>query len=271
MSYGASENSVEGSQPAELYEFVGTFKTYRYTSGDQDVTVDGHVFTAIPMERTSLKALVYNDDVSKMEIKVPATTQLVIDYGYQSTPPRLDLTIRRYHRTDNPASSYLIIWSGSLTSCSISEDIATLVVPDSFSYALDCVIPTICYQSPCSHTLYDTGCGILRDTNKCITSVDGIDERLITVHALGSFTVDEYIGGELRNTVTGESRMVVDASGMGLTVTYPFSQLDIDDQIEIVRGCDHAFLGHCHTRYHNQKRFGGDPYIPGMNPFVTGI
>ena len=270
MAY-TREWSTQDSQPIELYKFAGTYKTYLYTPGDQNITVGAETYVAIPMERSSIQALVYNDNVAKLDIKLPPLCDLIVDYGYHDTPPELVLTLTRYHRGDNPATQGAAIWKGRMASVTIEEDVATITVPSSFGAALDCVIPSFASQGTCGYVLFDERCGVSRAENMVETTATEVDGRTVVVDSLGAFDASDFLGGELRKVSTQEGRMIVATSGTTFSVTYPFSSLEADDTIQITRGCDHAYLGHCKNRYANQQHFGGCPYIPGLNPFMSGV
>src|SRR5574337_1098682 len=185
--YSDCETSMHDSEPIECYEFVGSYKTYLYTSGDLPVSVNGRVFAPIPITRTNVKAGTHNEDNLDIRIEMPITTALVKDYGFQITPPRLRLTIYRVHRGTNYASDYAIYWTGDITSINISNNKASFTIPSVFGNAMAGTIPSVSYQTPCNHVLFDSGCKISRAANMVTTTVVTASGNSVQIASSGAF------------------------------------------------------------------------------------
>lgn len=264
MTFDSSETSVDDATPIECYKFIGTLANYLYTSYHEDVTVNGEEYIAIPISRKKIKSGTHADDALAVDITMPDDTEVVQVYAYQNSPSRLDLEIRRVHRSDDIDSDSIIIWSGEVSSFNITGRKASLRVPSILSRALVGVIPSLYYQNQCNNTLYDFRCSVDRVSNTVTREIDSFDANTITVTV--SIVEDDYIGGEVVS-ITGERRMIISNTTIVLTMNFPFTTLSIGDNLDIARGCDHVFRGDCENKFLNTDNYGGFPYIPNLNPF----
>ena len=269
--YTDRETSGHDGEPIECYEFVGSYKTYRYTSGDLAVTVNGNVFEPALLKRTNVKVGTHSEDNIDLNIEMPVSLAMAKDNAFQLTPPRLRLTVYRVHRGTNYATDFSIYWIGNTYKWDVDGESCTVNIPSVFSAALAGNVPSIFYQAPCNHVLFDSGCKISRAANKVTTTVTGITGSVVQVATIGAFVSGDFIGGEVADIAHNDRKMIVLHAGNVLTVNYPFSTLQIGATVEVTRGCDHAFEGHCKTRYANQINFGGFPFVPSINPFESGL
>lgn len=272
------ETSDHASMPVELYEFLGSYKNYYLTSASEPVVFDGRTYQPIvDLARTSIKTGTNTDENAAVKVTMPVKTELISDYGFQTTPPKLDLTIRRIYRGLTPyESNFRIYWRGPVTNISIKNRKASIDVPSIFASVLGASLPSFYYQSPCNHVLFDPDtCGVSRVANSVSTTVLQVLEggQVVRMASYGSFPATDFVAGEIYIPSQNERRMIIGADiGNGeLTVNYPFGRIAQGTAVQFTRGCDHAWKGHCKTRYNNTPRFGGHPLIPPVNLFTSGF
>lgn len=261
------EQSRTDSAPVECYKFVGAFKTYRYTSSETRVFVGGEWYEPIPLKRGTIKAGTQNDDNLNVEVTMPFDAELVLDYAYAVTPPTLDVDIIRAQSGGDLATDYEVFWKGRVRGFKINGRLATIIIPSIFSLALQGELPNYYYQAVCNHVLYDDGCKVDRAANTVTTTVQSVGD--LTVSVIGEpGSAGTFAAGELVNTRNGERRLILSNVGSTITVGYPFVDLLPGDEVEVSKGCDHAFTSAngC-PKFANQINFGGFPYIPPDNPF----
>lgn len=272
------ELSVHDSKPIELYEFLGSYKNYYFTSAAESFTRDGRVYQPIAdLSRTSIKTGTNTDENAAVKVTMPVTVDLIADYGFQTTPPKLELTIYRIYRGLTPyETNFRIYWRGPVTNISIKNKKATLDVPSIFASVLGASLPSFYFQNPCNHVLFDTDtCGVSRAANSVSTTVIQVLEagQVIRMATYGAFPATDFVAGEIYIPSQNERRMIIGADiGTGqLTVNYPFGRIAVGTSVQFTRGCDHAWKGHCKTRYANTDRYGGHPLIPPINLFSSGF
>ena len=265
MSYDDYELSAHNGAPIECYKFVGTFTTYRYTSAEVEVTVNGENYIPIPVKRNAVRAGTQEDDTLALEISLPFDVAVVRDYAYAESPPALALEVYRVHRGSNFATDFILMWKGAVTSFAVDGRWARIRVPSVFSRALQSNVPNVYYQAPCNHVLFDARCKVDRATYAHQTTVVDVTGRSILVDDMGA-PQNALAAGELVNLRTGERRLILANALDVITVSYQFVDIQPGDQVELVYGCDHSFTT-CKAKFNNGINFGGHPFIPSDNPF----
>lgn len=265
------ELSAHDAEPIECFEFVGTHETYRYTSGQDQVTVAGKLFIPIAMKRSKVKVSTQSDDRFNVEVEMASSERVARDYAFQITPPDLTLIIYRVHRGTDLANDWAIYWSGPVVAVTTKEGRSTFQVPSMLGGAMSSNVPSVYYQTPCNHVLFDGLCKLSRVAYLVATTVTQVEGTAVTLASNGGKPDGFFKGGEVLNPATGERRMIVSHGGPSVVLNVPFSRLNVGDGVEVTAGCDHAFNGDCKNRFNNQLNFGGHPFIPANNMFEKGF
>lgn len=263
------EESVQGSVPVEGYKFVGSFQTYRYTSADRNVVINGETYTPVAVTRSRVKAGTHEDDNLTLELSIPFDTQVALDYAFAQTPPKLELEVYRNQQDDPENDAWSLYWKGLVRGFTVSDRTCTVKVPSIFSLALQGEIPNVYYQSPCNHVLYSIRCGASRAAHRFerdIVSVGGVN---ITIDGTPP-AIGVLAAGEIVNLRNGERRLILTNDGPAIGIGYPFVDLQEGDTVELVKGCDHS-LPTCRDKFANIINFGGFHYIPTDNPFEGSV
>lgn len=266
MAYQDDETSPTGGQPNELYEFIGTYNTYRYTSSAKEITSFGQTYEPIAISRSRLKVS-NQEDSSSLEIEMPFDNPLMREYAYENSPPSLQLNLYRFHGANT--EDRILLWSGKVASFSVQGSVGKLKVPSAFEFVLEGSVPSPRYQGPCNHILYDERCGVNPALHQHTTTVVSINGNDIQVNSL-PFASNEASAGMIISA-SGEARLVIANVGTTVTMSYGFAGVRIGDVVTIRKGCDHSLSGHCSTRFSNAARFGGFPLVPGRNPFTSSL
>lgn len=266
------EDTIDQSQPVELYEFIGSYQTYRYTSDLVPHTVSSQTYTPLAgLERGSQKIGTHEDDKDELTVSMPIGTDVASAYAFQVTPPNLEIVLRRLDRGGGGAT---LMWRGPVNSITVKGYVATFKCPSKFSSLLSSRVPTIMVQPQCNHILYDSMCKVSRAANTVNTTVTNVNGRAITLASVGSFAAGHFIGGELVVPAVDERRTVVSVSGSIVTVGYAFGNINVGNSVSLSAGCDHGWSSAqgC-TKFSNQVNFGGFPFTPGEqnNVFVVGL
>lgn len=267
MTYDATEKSLYDAQPIELYHFDGTLEDWYITTAPDTITSGGQDYTPVAaLKRSSVKVSNQEEDQLAIDIEIPFDHPIATSYAYRTAPPSLIVNIYRAHRND--PNDTLLLWKGRVLSFSVTGRICKLRVPAIFSYLLQGVAPAPRYQAPCNHMLYDARCGVNPAGFQHVATVGAIVDNIVTLDGLGVLSAGELPGGEMIWATGGENRMMISASGLDVTVAYPFANLAVGQNVTIRRGCDHSFT-ECKAVFSNGANFGGCPLVPGRNPFTS--
>lgn len=128
---------------------------------------------------------------------------------------------------------------------------------------LDIDMPRNVYQPTCLHTLYDSGCTLVKNafgTNGTVGT--GSTASVINWsgasanHQQGSITFTTGVNAGATATVGSV------AAGRALTLLYPLESMPAaGDGFTVYYGCDHT-PGTCRSKFNNFANFRGFPYVP---------
>ena len=128
---------------------------------------------------------------------------------------------------------------------------------------LDYNMPRNVYSATCVHTLYDSGCGVIRGTYSANGSAGaGSTSVLINTpvaaagHAQGSLVFTSGINANVRATV----KSVTPGTSLTLMYALPASP-GAGDAFTVAFGCDHT-RGTCQAKFANLSNFRGFPFVP---------
>jgi uncharacterized phage protein (TIGR02218 family) len=128
---------------------------------------------------------------------------------------------------------------------------------------LDYDMPRNLWSPTCIHSLYDSGCGVVKGTYSASGTVGaGSTATLINTavaaagHAQGQIAFSSGVDANLTATI----KSVV--AGVSLTLMYPLPNVPATgDTFTVAFGCDHT-QATCMTKFNNLANFRGFPYIP---------
>lgn len=268
MAYADDEVSPNAGEPVELYEFAGPQLFYRYTSGDQPVTLNGNIFAPLAALTRSALGANSTSDTAALVVTMPTTAQVVRDYGLDDVPPR-SLLLRVYRRQAR-SLDFVEIWVGSVVAIKPSGRMAEVRSVSQLGERLSTAVPAVSVQRMCNHVLYSRFCRVDRLTYDFETVVTNVSGGTVTLASIGIAPDDWFRAGEIVRNVDGERRTIVKQTGAVLTLASPFRTLANGNGVTLYAGCDHT-LETCADKFNNAINFGGHPTVPGSNPFLVPI
>ena len=157
----------------------------------------------------------------------------------------------------------VILFKGRITSVDQIGRTSAQITVASDLCLLDIDMPRNLFQLTCVHTLYDSGCGLVKNAYGTAGSV-GAGASTLTipwagaaaVHAQGTilFTSGTNTG------VSATTKSVV--AGTSLALSYPLQAAPAaGDTFTAYQGCDHR-LATCQTQFANKANFRGFPFTP---------
>lgn len=263
------------SRPIELYTFSLGVSTWRYTSGDEDITFDSQVYTAIPIKREQKTINPGERESDKLRITLPAS-QLPAT-RFRSVQPALDLdiTVTRIQLDEAAASPYdtspqpegvpttaFVIFNGYASSVQFRGREA-IIQANPVSQKFTREIPRFKYQNLCNHVLYDDKCTVA----KASFQQNGVvNSQISNVYTINGFSGTAFTGGYIENAAGDDYRAILHHDGDQFTVLLPFYESIVGSTVKVYQGCDHT-IGTCKDKFNNVENYGGFPYVPEKNPF----
>lgn len=139
----------------------------------------------------------------------------------------------------------------------------------SFTELLDTMVPRNVYQAPCLHTLYGTGCGVSKAANGLNLAVQAASTSgvlLCAVTGAGTYDLGELVCTSGANA--GVRRAVKQHTAGQLVLSFPLPDAPaVGDTFTVYKGCDKT-LSTCISRFSNQARFKGFPFVPSQETAV---
>jgi uncharacterized phage protein (TIGR02218 family) len=128
---------------------------------------------------------------------------------------------------------------------------------------LDYDMPRNLYSATCLHTLYDSGCTLVKNafgTNGTVHAGSSASQinfpGALAVHQQGSITFTSGANEDITATVK------IATPGASLTLAYPLpSPPSTGDAFTVYQGCDHT-PATCQSQFNNFVNFRGFPFVP---------
>ena len=155
------------------------------------------------------------------------------------------------------------LFTGRLSSVDEVGRTSAKITVQSDLILLDISMPRNLYQPTCLHTLYDSGCGLVRNAFASNGTIGaGSTSSLIfwsgavAGHAQGRILFTSGINANVSATVSSA------VPGTSLQLRYPLPVSPATgDTFTIYQGCDHT-MATCQTQFDNLARFRGFPFVP---------
>ena len=258
---------------AECFAFTTTTgAVYAWTNVDYPVVYNGFIFLATGPLVTGLKYKAsVGLEVDKQQLTIAARPTDLIN----GAPFLIALrdgafdgaAIIRYRvfltAPGGTVVGGVIMFQGRISTVdNVGRTQATVTVASDL-VILDYDMPRNLYSPTCVHTLYDSGCGVVRGTFAASgTAGAGSTSNAINFsgalaqHAQGSLVWSSGANANVRATV----RSVAVGSALNLMYPLPFAPAT-GDAFTVYAGCDHT-QGTCQGRFNNLANFRGFPYVP---------
>lgn len=266
MSFEAYEESLVDASRVELYTLTIGSTIYRmHDSIESSLTIGGDNFFRVQVSRGAIAT-----GQESLEISLPGDHEFSLQFATIAPGQTATLTIQAYHRND-PATEVKVIYKGVIRSVGFTQNAsksALSLAP--INDALDKQIPERTYQAACNNVLFDTDCKISAGSHSHTNIVSAILDNVVTVTGLLSAKGDGWSTGGYVSYGTYDYRLILEQDGDDLILVLPFHANVTGQTVTVYAGCDHS-IGVCNSKFSNEINFGGCPYVPTKNIFMTGI
>ena len=270
-SFIESEYSRELGSPVELYDIMVGSNRWHYTNSVEVEELGGTQYTPLAIKRGETED---TGDATKANIEITVPANTIISETFKAAIPSepISLTIRQFHRNAppniDPALRLAVVWKGKIVGVSWRGDEMVMTSESIFASLLRTGV-TRKYSRQCTHTLYGGACQLQRQDWVVHAIPSAVNGVVLTI-AHGK-DVGWFAGGYAvyRNAQTGATERRVIKANDASTVTllaHPIGMVAGETEIALYAGCDHT-VGACMNKFDNVINYGGQPFIPIMNPF----
>ncbi|GLC25059.1 baseplate hub protein [Roseisolibacter agri] len=303
--------AANGVRVAECVTFTrgsgATARAWRYTTADQDVTVDGVTFRAAVWTRDAIRRT-RETGKSTVTITCAHATQMVTDWLAAAVGPGAEpdavregapvtaVRILRVHLSDaGVVIDRAAVFQGMVAG--LQTDGTTATIPcDGLQALFARQLPRLAIQKTCPWAFGDLRCGVDPLSMAVAATVDALgtaeqaadggaratltlDLDALPTRPSGEGTADDttyWDGGALHFAVDGvptrtyiERADVSDFPTVTLTLYAALPAALVGTTVHLTAGCDKTFAS-CLHRFANTRRFGGYPFLPERNPLIEG-
>jgi len=267
MTYVEREISEQSGAPVEVYEFYAEAFTYRYTSAESDVLLDGNTYTSEPIERTDI-ALSVEEPRNALTLRMRRNNPIADMFRVSPPDKPIGVIVRRFHRDDTEIA---VAWVGRVLNVTWANTTTATVQCEPASVSANRNGLGRYYQIPCPYALFNPNdCKVDRAAFEYPTTVAAVSGLALTTAAKHSTL--PYPGGFIEfadgTPPVTERRLIVAVSGLVFTLSRPFSAaMTAGKSVVLLPGCDHT-MATCDGVFANRLNYGGFIGMPTKNPFT---
>jgi len=275
MTYPTYELSIDAGEPVLLYDFSVGSAHWRYTSADRPIPYLGNSFTPLAISSGSINQ---GNEIKKKTLAVTVPLDALVVQRLQNFPPSSDflLTIITLHQTDPDIQGYTV-FVGRVVGQSQAGTVISLNCEPAYTGVKTTGLRRR-WQLNCAHVLYGIGCTLNPTDFRVVSAITAVAGPVVTLSGLSPPAGLSWPGGYLE-WASGfgylERRSINSASGTTLTLNYGAPDLVAGLAVNVYPGCDHstaaciAFVPPGGTIGEgNILNYGGQPYIPSINPLA---
>ena len=265
MTFEAYETSVEAGSTIEIYTLSMGSTIYRmHDSPEPVLNIGGDDY-----ERTQISRGSVETGQEYLEITLPGSHAFSLKFATIAPGQTASLTIRAFQRAD--PSDIRVVYKGVVRSVAFTQNAsksALSLIP--INDAFDKEIPERTFQAACNNVLFDPDCKISAGSYSHTGAITAIVDNIVTVSGLLAAKGTAWSTGGYVAYGVLDYRLVLEQSGDDLTLVLPFHDDVLSKDVTVYAGCDHT-IATCLSKFSNDTNFGGCPFVPTKNIFVTGL
>lgn len=265
MSFTSRERSLADGQPRRLYTFARQARFWRYTSADQNITLDTQTYPSVAISDDGIRQ---TGNAGNDVLTLTAPADLEIARLFRGVPPSSEvlLTVRDLHWGDDQA---IAVWIGRVASVNTPSLERCQIRCQTLAATLAQPGLRLCWSRNCPYSLYDRHCTVNPDTYRVPAVLTAVEGFTVTAGEFGAYPDGWFAGGFLAWDLGAEGierRGISAHQGQSLTLLSPSDGLHLGQAITAYPGCTRV-ISVCERKFNNADNYGGVPGLPGKSPF----
>jgi len=258
---------------AECFTFtLSTGVAYSWTNIDMPVVYGGRTFSASgPLVNGLRYKATVGLEVDKQQITIAARPTDLIngapllvalrDGAFDGASVQRDRVF--LNASDGSVVDGVTLFKGRVSTIDQVGRTSAILTIASDLIVLGYDMPRNLFSPTCNHTLYDSGCGVVRGTYS-VNGETGAGSTASSINFSGAAA--QYTQGAIvfssgaNANVRATVKTVVTGASLNLIYPLPFTPAE-GDAFTIYAGCDHT-QSTCASRFSNLSNFRGFPYVP---------
>jgi hypothetical protein len=270
MTFDVVERSVDLGSPVETYEFNYQSHYLRYTTSAAPCTIAGQLYTPYPFKRDKLanRALSYDQPLTITAHKGFPVAAL---FKNQAPSAVVSLVVRRMHVLDGDAQ-FIVAWTGRVLGASwdLGSSEVTLTGESDLS-SMKAMGLRRMYAYDCPWVLYGAGCELEASVFAIEKTIFSVSGRALFISDFSTDVTDTFGGGfiEYYDPLLDITELIAVRSSNAGTLNLVLNPTGLAQapSVKCYPGCAHN-VEDCLVKFNNLNNYGGQPDIPGINPFA---
>ena len=239
-----------------------------YTNNETPIVFAGNTYQPVPLDTDAIRARGVNGK-NEFTVRLPNDTAISKLFRFFPPPAPVGLTIYQGHRTDEDGE-FPVVWTGRVLSAKPGSGLETTFSCEWVAVGIRRSGATRNWQYSCPHALYGSVCRankVAATTSTQVVSVSGLKITL-TPGWVSDTLYPKYANGMVSwETPSGrEYRSIMEISGSGvIQLSNRASGLTQGATVEVSYGCN-RLTSDCRDLHSNIHNYGGQPWIPLVNP-----
>lgn len=265
MAFQDYESSIELGKPIRLYRFTLGLTVWRYTSADEDLTIDGDVWKRASISDNGIRQSgeSVNDAVS-----IEAPSHIGPAQIFMTSPPSTPIECAILSLHDGMAVP-VISYIGDVAQVNYPMPGVARITVQTLQASMRRNGLRLAYQRTCPYALYDPVTCKVRKVDFAVQgALASVSGFAVMVPAIASAVDGKFTGGilEWEHPIRGTQLVFVENhAGQQLTIFGETADLYPGLVVTLYPGCARTTAA-C-TSFGNLANFGGFPYMPGRSPF----
>lgn len=264
MAFEDYEVGEDTAIPVEFYKFARGTSVWLYTTEPTDTEFNGETYLSVPVRRSTVREEQTRPE-SVVTVYLPVGAAFISAFVAQSPSDNIAVTIWANHIGAEDGDA-VTIFKGRVTNVKHKEFEGEVTCEPIITAMARPVLRRF-YQRSCPYTLYDSACGVDKDSFKVTTTLDGGSYYTVSAAAFDAQVDGYFAGGYLEWEVSSgifERRMIIEHVGSTLTLAYYLEGIEGGETVTAYAGCNHN-LSHCDGKFNNKLNYGGIPHMTTKN------
>lgn len=266
MTFNTVETSNDEGRPIYLYAFTLGAATWRYTSSDADVNLNGYRWRAEPISDNGVKL---TGDAVTDNLEITASSSIAPAQMFIGTPPSqaIMVSIFHYHEGDTDA---VLGYVGEVLQVNQPEPGTAILICDTISASMKRDGLRLGWQRNCPYALYDDlTCRASKAAHAINAVVYDVTDNVVAFTGMDSVADGTLDGGfiEWEHPSRGtEFRAIEKQIGSTCEMFGLADGLYYGLTVKVYPGCART-TADCTDKFDNLDNYGGVPDLPGKSPF----
>jgi uncharacterized phage protein (TIGR02218 family) len=262
------------SRYVEFIDFARGAAHWRYARGNRVVTYQGVDYQPAAIQRGRISE---SADLTRNILDLTFPQDLGVLSNFMGVAPSQPMSVMLLRQKISDGSTN-VVWSGTVGGVVWgTHDVKMHCLPPMAS--MQALALKRAWQVACPHVLYGAGdgmCNASRSAVQITATLTSVSGNVVHAAAFAAQPNGYWAGGYIEWQADGvtERRFITDHTADAVTLLTP-ARADVGTVVTALPGCDHT-LATCASKFTstnpadtngNSGNYGGQPWIPGKNPF----